>query len=377
MRDSKLADGCSAQEYSHRIKMLQRWHIPHLQRPFPDDESLAKFLIELMPEKNGQEGRDLMRRLKADGELTSIKAVTEATRIVKQTESAAVRKAAANAVMMQSYGVPPALLANQGSSTHSLAAYSAAIAAINPPFNNFPNQGGAASLTSGASKKANAKAAAAAAAAAPDADAAAAAVAKAKQASLDKGRAAAAAAAASSGKDVYKRGGAVADNRLPEGQTCGEGTCPFKHEGKCWRAPWYAGPLPEPQCFSPKLVERLNAAKEANIKAGIGKANQLVRLSVKAGKPAQAAANPSAGAADDGGGVDSFAMCYSKPGCCALRVSTAEGGGVHHTSKKVMTLKFAKRSMRLNNFTRLNNCTTLWRWKMPLSPQTPSSPIMH
>ena len=153
MRDNKLADGCSAQEYSHRIKMLQRWHIPHLQRPFPDDESLAKFLIELMPEKNGQEGRDLMRRLKADGELTSIKAVTEATRIVKQTESAAVRKAAANAVMMQSYGVPPALLANQGSSTHSLAAYSAAIAAINPPFNNFPNQGGAASLTSGASKR--------------------------------------------------------------------------------------------------------------------------------------------------------------------------------------------------------------------------------
>ena len=27
MRDNMLADGCSAQEYSHRVKTLQRWHI--------------------------------------------------------------------------------------------------------------------------------------------------------------------------------------------------------------------------------------------------------------------------------------------------------------------------------------------------------------
>ena len=77
MRDNVLADGCSAQEYSHRVKTLQRWHIPHLQRPFATDESLAEFLIDLMPEKNGHEGRDLKRRLKTAGTLTSVTAVAE------------------------------------------------------------------------------------------------------------------------------------------------------------------------------------------------------------------------------------------------------------------------------------------------------------
>ena len=101
MRDNVLADGCSAQEYSHRVKTLQRWHIPHLQRPFATDESLAEFLIDLMPEKNGHEGRDLKRRLKTAGTLTSVTAVAECTKIVRQTESASVRKAAAAAIAMQ------------------------------------------------------------------------------------------------------------------------------------------------------------------------------------------------------------------------------------------------------------------------------------
>ena len=52
-RKTHLPDGSSAQDYAgDKINDLQHNHIPYLLRPFPDDESLARFFVKLMPRAN-------------------------------------------------------------------------------------------------------------------------------------------------------------------------------------------------------------------------------------------------------------------------------------------------------------------------------------
>ncbi|KAL3905929.1 MAG: hypothetical protein SGPRY_010738, partial [Prymnesium sp.] len=56
-------------------------------------------------------------------------------------------------------------------------------------------------------------------------------------------------------------------SRQPEGTWCREGTCTFQHEGKpCYRALWYAGPLPKGKRDNPQVVDSITRAKQENAK---------------------------------------------------------------------------------------------------------------
>lgn len=57
-------------------------------------------------------------------------------------------------------------------------------------------------------------------------------------------------------------------NQLPESAWCKEGTCiTFQREGKpCYRAPWFAGPLPKGKRDNPQIFERIARAKDENAK---------------------------------------------------------------------------------------------------------------
>ena len=317
MRDKPLPDGGSVQDYSLRINTLRRHHLPYLQRPFRDDAALAEFFIDLMPRANAAEGRAIKKELRAGGKMSSVNAVAECVKVVKASESTEVRKAAA-AAFARHAGLAPPLAAGQQHQQIGAVATAAAAAAIgqmlqipsmqNPQLsdqlielNQIPPSG---SNPSGASKKAAAKAAAAAAREAQTAAAASSAT-DADAAMLKHLKEA---MAAITNKRKGDKGGKGGMEKLPDGRTCKQGTCPWPHEGDCWRAPSYAGPLPEPQCYNEKLVERLNADKVANSKKP-GIKGQLVLLKVKV-KPANSAAAHEATLAGDaaGDGVDSFSM---------------------------------------------------------------------
>ena len=120
------------------------------------------------------------------------------------------------------------------------------------------------------------------------------------------------AVAAAAGGTASKRLGLV---KLPDGKSCPEGTCQWPHEGPCWRAPSFKGPLPAPQCYNERLVDKLNKDKKANVgKPGVKGALVLLKVQAKPGN----AAVPAAGDADDNdnsGGVDSF---FFSPACPAV-----------------------------------------------------------
>jgi len=302
-RDRRLADGCAVQDYSDKVTVLQRKHIPFMQRPFPNDAALADFFIDLMPACNGAEGRSIKEKLRIGSVLTPVRALAECTKVVKASESSEVRKAAASAVLLgdyraEHYGDGAAVrnhLAAACAAATSLGDSQLAATLLNALSIGNPSADGKASplsdapAPSGAAKRQAAKAAAAAAQQ-QGADTA--------DARASQKRAAAAAAAA---KNVKQNNGKLAD-----GETCAEGTCHFDHAGKpCWRSPWFKGPLDEPYGSNERLIERINKDKTINAsKPGMDK-NRLVLLKVneKVAKP-----RPAKAAAADGDGVDSFSI---------------------------------------------------------------------
>ena len=333
LRDRQLPDGCSVQDFSDKVNMLRQHHMPYLQRPFKDDEAIAEFFIDLMPAKNDTDGRLLKKELLAAGTLTSVNAVAECVKIVKKSESVGVRRAAAAAFNRQmglttgsaqpaqlQAGFAPALAA--GIQTAVLQAMGSAGASVGGSVTDSIS-GLNSSISSGASKRQAAKATAAQAAGAVGSDADKLALEK-QIAALQEQLQLKAAAAAQQSTKASTTGATTRPGltKLPEGQTCPEGTCPWPHAGPCWRAPSYPGPLPEPQCFNERLVTKLNADKKANIgKPGVK--GPLKLLQVKS-KPANAAAAVPATDGDDSSsaGVDSFGIDFIfKPACPAIPVS--------------------------------------------------------
>ena len=302
LRDRQLADGCSVQDYSDKVNMLRQHHMPYLQRPFRDDEAVAEFFIDLMPAKNDTDGRLLKKELKDKGALTSVNAVVECVKIVKKSESVGVRRAAAAAFSKQMglasaapapaqqapAGLQPALAAGITSALATLGV-GASVGGGNASSSADGLNGLNSSSSSGASKRQAAKAAAAAQAAGAAGGDTNEQLLKVVQQLAQTQAAAAAGAPGQAGRaSTTGASNRQALTKLPDGQTCPEGTCPWPHNGPCWRAPSYVGPLPEPQCFNERLVKKLNEDKKANVgKPGVKGVLKL--LQVKA-KPANAAA---------------------------------------------------------------------------------------
>ena len=214
LRDRRLEDGCSVQDFSDKINMLKQHHLPYLQRPFKDDAAVAEFFIDLMPAKNDTDGRLLKEKLQDSGNLNSVKAVAECVKIVKKSESIEVRRAAAAAFALQC-GLPSApALAQQrtqsGAQPGLAAGIAKALAAVIGDSSASVTSSQGISLnqlsealqqagTSGASKKQAAKLAAAAAKAADAAPAS-----KEDVARMVKEAIAAAAASSNSNSGNYK-----------------------------------------------------------------------------------------------------------------------------------------------------------------------------
>ena len=186
LRDDTLPDGCCVDEFTEKVNDIVRNHAPYLERPFADDESLARFIIRLMPAANAAEGRSIFRRLEEDKTLDSKSAISECVRVVKEFQSAEVRRVVASAARSSS-----------SSRARSLALQSQAAAA-----------------------KAAAEAAVAAAAAA-----------------YAGGRLGGKPSGRQNGPPGPTNGGA----HLGDDRWCKEGTCHFDHEGPCWRSPSFKG----------------------------------------------------------------------------------------------------------------------------------------
>lgn len=92
MRDTALADGCSAQDYAVEVTELMRDHVPWLERPLAG-EALGKFIVKPIPEMNASEGRLLVRELTtvagALGDHSVV--IRRCVAIVRESESAAAR----------------------------------------------------------------------------------------------------------------------------------------------------------------------------------------------------------------------------------------------------------------------------------------------
>ena len=78
------------------MQRLVRDHIMHLERPFSSDAALGKFIIRLMPQTNGAEGRLLIKELTDAGTLGNTSTVIErCTRIVHESQAPMVCAAGA------------------------------------------------------------------------------------------------------------------------------------------------------------------------------------------------------------------------------------------------------------------------------------------
>ncbi|KAL1530415.1 hypothetical protein AB1Y20_001320 [Prymnesium parvum] len=263
LRDSRLPDGCIADEYAAKCHELLEVHRPNFTRVRLEASTLTDVLIDFLPECNRIEGRGVRKDLIALGRHDDYEeAVRRCLEIVSDTtDEARVEARMAASVLPAGPARVAAMAAARTMTKSSPTAAAAAVAAA------------AASATNAARQKA--AAAAKKAAAAPEY---------------------AAAAAATASKKT----------RLPDGQYCKFNSCSFPHkEGEpCWSDPDWAGPLPYWVHTSPRHRERIEKRRlEAGKRLGKNKVQKLALapppVPGNVVVPAPAAAPPGADADDD------------------------------------------------------------------------------
>lgn len=208
-RDSALPDGCSANTYLKKVNTIVVDHLPYMERPYTG-HALGRFLISLMPNANKVEGRILESELDKPGDTR----LSDGPYVIERCA----------AIVLKSQ-------TKQADSTTLASAL--AMAQQDPTMRPLCDALRAAKLTSAAA--------------------------------LTK---AAGAPKQSAKKDAVKTDKKI-PGRLPNGQTCKEGTCNFPHDifapgSRCYRSPDFHGPLEEKFMKDPAQLDRLDAARKKN-----------------------------------------------------------------------------------------------------------------
>ena len=278
LRDEPLPDGCAIADFTHKVNLLAREHMPYMDRPFASEESKARFIVRLMPACNAAEGRQVLRRLETTSTLNMEHAIKECTVIVKESQSMSVRHAAAVARQVPLQAAVGAQVGNPQNTPASAA------------FRRERDAGGG-----GKGKDPQGK----------------------------------------TGKPP--RGGA----RLPDDQWCWEGTCHFDHakEALCWRAPWFKGDDSLPNIkpghawnrvrSDPERIEKLNRDKAENA-TRLGKPCFRLKVMPKRAVTSSAVttkttpANLAQSSPDDDSvdGLDAFRMCPAS--CASIHLTSNE-----------------------------------------------------
>ena len=184
-RDTMLPDGCSAQEYADKVKLIVRDHNPYSERPY-EGQALGHYIIGLMPRANAHDKRTLTAELIKANKLDDMEEViARCTEVVR--DSATTTTPIAATTPMQQLQAALALVGDDAS----------VIANLTAGFKG--GKGGKGGKTAAGFKQ--------------------------------------------QGKDKQAN-----KFRLPEGQTCPEGTCNLNHAAfapgsKCFRSPHFKGPL--------------------------------------------------------------------------------------------------------------------------------------
>ena len=61
-----LSDSCSPQEFTTRVNIALKDHIPFLSRPFINDGTLGKWIVDQLPSDLGADGRALVKNAPVD-----------------------------------------------------------------------------------------------------------------------------------------------------------------------------------------------------------------------------------------------------------------------------------------------------------------------
>ena len=93
---SRLADGCTVQDFADKVNYFIRDINPYLTRKY-DGEELGEYIVELLPPSRKSDGITLMRELRRQGALATHTTVTEAC----------IEIVAAHAKPAKKIGIPP------------------------------------------------------------------------------------------------------------------------------------------------------------------------------------------------------------------------------------------------------------------------------
>ena len=84
-RDTMLPDGCSAQEYADKVKLIVRDHNPYSERPY-EGQALGHYIIGLMPRANAHDKRTLTAELIKTNKLDDMEEViARCTEVVRDS----------------------------------------------------------------------------------------------------------------------------------------------------------------------------------------------------------------------------------------------------------------------------------------------------
>ena len=205
-RDNMLPDGCSAQDYADKVKTIVRDYNPYSERPY-EGAALGHYIIGLMPRANAHDKRIVTADLLKQDKMDDMEEViARCTEVVR--DSATTTAPIATTTPLQQLQIA---LAQVGVDSTAIANFTA-------------------SLKSSKNYK--------------------------------KGK---------NGTDNKDKTGDKQANkfRLPEGQTCPEGTCNLNHAvfspgSRCFRSPHFKGPLDKSYRNNAKQVARIEADRKAN-----------------------------------------------------------------------------------------------------------------
>ena len=94
MRDEKLPNGCSSQQYADKVNTLMKDHLPHLTSVDLSGIKLSKAIINFMPAACATEGRALARELVGLGTLDDkVEVINRCTEIVAENADQGVEHA--------------------------------------------------------------------------------------------------------------------------------------------------------------------------------------------------------------------------------------------------------------------------------------------